>query len=141
MRIVGTDLPGRRFSEYDDVRVGVQKGRESEQFVPGDAPEAVFNLSLTALAAGEARGPFVQGRRGERFLYLVWASGPQQTMFRRLKLMLADVPAEAWEKAQRPGHRLEAHIGLTDSCGGPLCARVVPPRVTWRAARTEAQPG
>ncbi len=141
MRIVGTDLPGRRFSEYDDVRVGVQWGRESEQFVPGDAPEAVFDLALTALGPGEARGPFVQGRRGERFLYLVWASGPERTMFRRLKLMLADVPAEAWEAAQRPGHRLEAHLGLTDAHGGPLCARVVPPRVTWRAVRTEGQSG
>ena len=141
MRIVGTDLPGRRFSEYEDVRVGVQRGRDSEQFVPGDAPEAVFELSLTPVAPGEARGPFVQGRRGERFLYLVWASGPERTMFRRLKLMLGDVPAEAWEAAQRPGHRLGARLGLTDSCGGPLCARVVPPRVAWRAESTEGQPG
>ena len=56
-------------------------------------------------------------------------------MFRRLKLMLADVPPDAWDAARRPGHRLQAELGLTDSCGGPLCARVTPPRVTWRAAR------
>jgi hypothetical protein len=134
VRIVGTDLPGRRFGDHDDVWVGVQRGREAEQFVPGDAPQAVFELSLTPVGAGEARGPFVQGRRGERFLYLVWASGPERTMFRRLKLMLADVPVVAWEAAQQPGRLLEASLGLTDGRGGPLCARVVPPRVTWRAA-------
>jgi hypothetical protein len=115
------------------VCVGVQRGREAEQFVPGDAGEAVFELSLTPVGPGEARGPFVQGKRGERFLYLVWASGPERTMFRRLKLMLRDVPAHVWAAAQRPGHRLEARLGLTDGCGGPLCARVVPPLVTWRA--------
>ena len=116
--------------------VGVQRGRVAEQFVPGDAAEAVFDLSLTPVGPGEARGPFVQGRRGERFLYLVWASGAERTMFRRLKLMLADVPPEVWEAAQQPGRRLEAHLGLTDARGGPLCARVVPPRVTWRTGTT-----
>ena len=133
VRIVGTDLPGRRFGKYADVCVGVQRGRETEQYVPGDAGEAVFDLELAPTGPGEARGPFVQGRRGERFLYLVWAAGPDHTMFRRLKLMLADIPADVWEAARRPGSRLQAELGLTDACGGPLCARVTPPRVTWRA--------
>ena len=111
----------------------MQRGREGEQFAPGDAPEAVFELALTPVGPGDARGPFVQGRRGERFLYLVWAAGPGRTMFRRLKLMLGDVPPEVWQAAQQPGHRLEARLGLTDGCGGPLCARVRPPAVSWAA--------
>jgi hypothetical protein len=113
----------------------VQRKRDAEQFVPGDAAEAVFDLEITPVAPGEARGPFVQGRRSERFLYLVWAAGSERTRFRRLKLMLDDVPPDVWKAAQRPGQRLEARLGLTDACGGPVCARVVPPRVTWRAAR------
>ncbi|WP_247197364.1 DUF5990 family protein [Streptomyces sp. GESEQ-35] len=24
-------------------------------------------------------------------------------------------------------------LGLIDACGGPVCARVVPPRITWTA--------
>jgi len=135
VRIVGTELPGRRCGEYEDVCVGVQRGREAEQFVPGDAPEAVFDLEITPTAPREARGPFVQGRRDERFLYLVWAAAPNRTMFRRAKLMLGAVPPDVWEAARRPGYRLEAHLGLTDGCGWPLCARVVPPKVTWRAVR------
>ena len=118
------------------MHVGVQRGREAEQLVPGDAAEAVFDLSFTPLEPGEARGPFVHGRRGERFVYLVWVSGPDRAMFRRLKLLLADVPADVWVAAQRPGHRLEAHLGLTDGRGGPRCARVVPPVVVWRADRS-----
>ena len=112
----------------------MQRARDGEQFVDGDAPEAVFELELTPTGPGEARGPFVQGRKGERFLYLVWAADPGRAMFRRLKLMLGDVPAEVWAGAQQPGHRLEARLRLTDRCGGPLCARVRPPDVTWSAA-------
>ena len=115
------------------MRVGVQRGREGEQFVAGDAPEAVFDLELTPVGPAEARGPFVQGRRGERFLYLVWAAGADRTMFRRLKLLLADVPATVWVAAQEPGHRLEARLALTDGSGGPRCARVRPPDVAWSA--------
>ena len=121
--------------------VGVQRRREGEQFVAGDAPEAAFELELTPIGPGEARGPFVQGRRGERFLYLVWAAGSDRTMFRRLKLMLADVPPEVWGAAQEPGHRLEARLALTDRCGDPLCARVRPPDVAWSAPAVQAADG
>ena len=42
------------------------------------------------------RGPAVQGKRGERFVYLTWgdvAADGAFVMFRRAKLMLADVDA------------------------------------------------
>ncbi|MFF9915424.1 DUF5990 family protein [Streptomyces sp. NPDC013457] len=75
------------------------------------------------------RGPYVQGRRGARFLYLTWGEVPAGgafTMFRRAGLLLGDLPAQAVERGSA-----EARLGLTDACGMPLCASVRPPRVRW----------
>ena len=57
-------------------------------------------------------------------------------MFRRAKLMLDAVPAEVLADAARDG-LLVARLGLTDAHGGPLCARVEPPHVTWTAGPAE----
>ncbi|MGQ0519683.1 MAG: DUF5990 family protein [Actinomycetota bacterium] len=140
IRIVGVSLPGRRFSDggpggcvYDDVRIGVQRGRDVDQLAPGDAASVVLNLDLRPVEEREARGPYVHGRRGERFLYLVWVAGDDRIMFRRAKLMLNDIPESAWEEAQAPGRILEGTLALTDARGGPLCARVRPGVVSWRS--------
>ena len=132
--MVGTSLPGRTFACYDDVHVGVQRGRENEQLVPGDAAEAVFDLELRPKGDRDALGPYAQGRPGERFVYLVWVAGPDRTMFRRAKLLLADVPPDVWAAAVASDDGvLEARLGLTDGKGGPRCARVRPDTVAWRA--------
>ena len=53
-------------------------------------------------------------------------------MFRRAKLMLDAVPPDVLRAAERSGS-LVARLGLTDAKGGPLCAAVRPPVVTWSA--------
>ena len=78
----------------------------------------------------------MQGRRGERCIYLTWGDVGADgafTMFRRAKLMLGAIDPAVVAAANRPGHLLEAQLGLTDAKGGPLCARVVPPSITWRS--------
>jgi hypothetical protein len=55
-------------------------------------------------------------------------------MFRRAKLMLGAVDAGVLADAAAPGHRLVATLALTGGDGGPLCAAVRPPRVSWTAA-------
>lgn len=79
------------------------------------------------------RGSAVQGKRGERFVYLTWGNVDALGhfhMFRRAKLMLnriePGVLADAIEH-----ERLTAHIELTDERGGPRCARVDPPAIRW----------
>ncbi|NUL05868.1 hypothetical protein HRW07_22070, partial [Streptomyces lunaelactis] len=74
--------------------------------------------------------PYVQGRRGERFVYLTWGElppGGEFAMFRRAKLFLADLPEQALS-----GGAVETGLGLTDGAGMPLCAAVRPPLITWR---------
>jgi hypothetical protein len=144
VRIVGTDLPGRSCAPsdapegYGNVHVAVQRGREPFELVPGDAPEAAWQFELTTRPGPDGGidvgGPFAQGRRGERFMYLTWGAVDglgHFTMFRRAKLMLADVDPAVLARAAAGEAPLVGRLGLTDGRGLPVCARVRPPAVTW----------
>lgn len=81
--------------------------------------------------------PHVQDRLGRRFIYLSWGTVDESgtfTMFRRAKLLLDVIPADVLAAAARDG-LLVGRLGLTDAQGGPLCARVEPPHITWTAER------
>jgi hypothetical protein len=140
LRIVGRRLPGRRWTCYEGVHVGVQRrANEVVGLVPGDADEAVFDLAMEVVADEQGvdfRGPFVHGKRGERFLYLSWGEvGPGDSfeMFRRAKLHLAPLAeADLAGTLLRAGSRVEASLELTDGHGGPRCASVRPPLIQWQ---------
>lgn len=137
IRILGTNLPGRSFGEHSNVHVGLQRRDAPIHLVAGDASEAVFDFSVEA-ADGDFRGPYVKGRRGERFVYLTWGevdAGNAFTMFRRAKLHLSAVPPAVVAAALAPGAVLEGSLALTDGSGGPRCASVHPPLITWRAVQ------
>ncbi|MFE7772462.1 DUF5990 family protein [Streptomyces sp. NPDC057445] len=133
LRITGRDLPGRGCGDFSDVHAGVQRGKDPEQLVPADAEKALFDITADVVRVPDGttdfRGPYVQGRRGERFFYLTWGelpSGGSFTMFRRAKLFFADIPEELVASGAA-----ETSLGLTDCHGLPLCAAVRPPRVVW----------
>jgi hypothetical protein len=52
-------------------------------------------------------------------------------MFRRAKLMLAAIDPATLDAAAQPGHTLEATLSLTAPDGGPRCASVRPPAISW----------
>jgi hypothetical protein len=140
--ILGEHLPGRTFTSdgvpLGNVHVGVQVGKEPVGLVPGDADSARWDVDVRAVADGgivDLRGPAVHGRRGERFLYLTWGDvGVDGTfaMFRRAKLMVADIDVDLLRAAADGGGTLVASLGLTDEHGCPRCARVRPPVIRWR---------
>ena len=76
VRIVGRRLPGSSWSGRHGIHVGVQRGTEVVGLVTGDAADAVFDIDLEVVADTDGvpdfRGPYVHGRRGERFVYLSW---------------------------------------------------------------------
>lgn len=145
IRIIGTELPGREcgggenFPGYANIHVGVQrKGRPAEllDLHPGDAASAEWTLECSVNGT-DVRGQHIQGRPGARFIYLSWGSvddGGQFRMFRRAKLMLADVPADVLDAAVASG-TLVGTLGLTDAKGHPLCARVKPPQIRWSSGQ------
>jgi hypothetical protein len=139
VRIVGHRPPGLAWSCYQAIHVGVQRRRgEVVGLVPGDADEAVFDLSMDVVRDDQGvdfRGPFVQGRRGERFLYLSWGEvgpGGGFELFRRAKLHLAPLAEPRTAGSLGRGARVEASLELTDARGAPTCAAVRPPQIRWR---------
>ena len=143
--IEGRDLPGRRFVSdgvpLDNVHVAVQVGKDPVGLVPGDADSARWDVDVRAVVDGHAvdlRGPAVHGKKGDRFLYLTWGDvGADRsfTMFRRAKLMVADIDADLLGAAAGDDGTLVASLGLTDEHGCPVCARVRPPAIRWRPGR------
>lgn len=88
------------------------------------------------------RGPAVQGKRGQRFVYLTWGNlggDGSFTMFRRAKIMLSDV-LELVGREAGDSH-VVATVDLTDNCGGPRCARLRPPALALATGNTGGQPG
>ncbi|WP_327184180.1 DUF5990 family protein [Streptomyces sp. NBC_01334] len=153
IRIEAVDLPGLtrpasadgRVPAYGNLHVAVQRRDRPAELLepqPGDAPSATWTLECTASASPtgtEVTGPYVQDRLGRRFVYLSWGTVDEAdvfTMFRRAKLMLDAVPADVLAAAAQDG-LLVGRLGLTDGQGGPLCARVEPPHITWTAERAE----
>ena len=138
LRIVGRRLPGSSWSGRHGIHVGVQKGGEVVGLVTGDAADAVFDIDLEVVEADgvpDFRGPYVQGRRGERFVYLSWGEVDDEgtfAMFRRLKLHLAPLVEQSTPERVLTAKRFQAVLELTDTRGRPLAASVRPPWVTWR---------
>ncbi|MGH9037460.1 MAG: DUF5990 family protein [Acidimicrobiia bacterium] len=141
--IEGVNLPGRSCGVgegYDNVHVGVQCRKEVVDLHPGDAASATWSFEVTVRDVDDGgvdfTGPYVQGRRGDRFVYLSWGTVDGDgtfTMFRRAKLMLAAVDPAVVAAARRPGSLLVGRLGLTGGDGGPRCAAVRPPGIEWSA--------
>jgi len=143
--ITGVHFPGRTFcrpdgSAMDDVHVGVQVRRDPWKLVPGDRTHATWTIDVDVVVTDDGldfRGPAVQGRRGERFVYLTWGNVDPDgafEMFRRAKLMLDRIDPVVLAAARRVGE-LRARVDLTADDGGPRCARVDPPAVEWSVPR------
>jgi hypothetical protein len=142
IRIEGTDLPGRGVGaeasalRLGNVQVGVQRKAEVVDRVPSDAASATWELEVTSREVDgllDVGGPWVHGRPGARFLYLSWGAvqGERFAMFRRAKLLFGDVPGAVLRGAHEGHGVLVGRLGLTDPEGGPRCARVRPPDITW----------
>lgn len=138
MRLIvrGRDMPGSTFAAYSNVHVGLQVRRDAAGLVRGEAAEAAWETEVKVIDGSDGvdyRGEAVQGRRGERFLYLTWGTmdGDDFTMFRRAKVMLNDLPP-----ALRSELTVVVDIPLTQEDGSPRCARVPSDLLIWRADGT-----
>lgn len=147
LTIVGRDLPGARCADRTDVQVGVQRGREAEQWWSAGEPEVRWRVELAARTgrdgSRDVAGPHVQGRPGGRFVYLVWTgvdAAGRSDRFRRLKLPLdpAADPLAGWLSADRDG---TVALGLTAADGTPRCASVPADALRWADPPPDRQKG
>jgi hypothetical protein len=139
--ITGVNLPGRVFCRPDgsvmgNVHVGVQIRHDPAQLRRADEVETFWQLEIDVVRKDgvlDFRGAPVQGKRGDRFIYLTWGdvnANDEFEMFRRAKLMLDRVEPDLIESAMKAGC-LAARVDLTGRGGGPRCARVDPPAIEW----------
>ena len=135
VRIVGERLPGRAYGEHGNVHIGVQRGDDIQQLQAADGASVkfTFGIVLREVDGGgvDFRSPFVHGKPGERFFYLVWADVADDgtpTMFSRIKLLLAAVPKGLVTMRTTT---LEAYLPLTTPDGKLVAASVRPPDVNW----------
>jgi Family of unknown function (DUF5990) len=146
IRIEGFNLPGATCgpspdarSGHWDIHVGIQHRKDATDLVGmvrADAQSVTWEVVCDAFkgpAGTDLRGAEIQGRPGNRFLYLSWAHRAEDgelRMFRRAKIMIDGVPRATLERAVATGG-LFGRVGLTDPKGRPLCAAVRPPTIEW----------
>jgi len=107
------------------VDYGLQKGKgsihETEQKQRSTGGDLHFDFVVTT-EGGDFRGPYAQGPRGGRFIYIGIGTSAGQfdsIWTRRLKIPLADLLPE-------PGVSYQARIPGTGRDGSPTCATTRP---------------
>jgi hypothetical protein len=136
IKIIGERLPGRVVGEHANVHIGVQRGDAIVQLQPAEGPSVKFTFGIvlreTDGGAIDFRSPFVHGKPGDRFFYLVWADVDESTgepvMFSRVKLMLAALPKSM---VTMRTSTLEGYLPLTRPDGKLVAASVRPPAIDW----------
>lgn len=125
IEIVGSDCP-----VLAGVTVGIQRASEVVDQQSAAGGTLRWKAEVRVVDGPDFRGPYVQGKRGARFIYLTWLRAPDG-LFRRAKLMLDPVPAELL--GENAPASVRATFSLTMADGTPRCAAVRPPMVVWTA--------
>src|SRR5215831_12388375 len=114
-----------------DVYFCLQRGKDQlVDSIRSTGDNFVFNLSVTWVEQPDGpdfRGPFVQGPRGCRFIYVNSGrrAGDAATLWdRRAKIHLSGMGAEVLAQAANKEGTLLARIAGTARDGGPACATV-----------------
>lgn len=119
-------------TQFNGVRLGIQFGKEVIEDVVVDGADVLFRapIRLKQLPDGspDFAGPYVQGPRDERFVYLNWGYRHLSawTGVRRAKLQLRDLPRELLSQPE-----VHVWVDMTDAKGGPLCASVKSGNLRW----------
>lgn len=144
IRVHGRNLPGATCNPspgagpYENIHVGPGRRFVAIDLVRGDAASASWRFDVRVVAGADGdidfRGPLVDGKRGDRFLYLNWGEvdgAGSFRPFRRAKVSLSDIEANLVRRALDDGADLTCTVNLTDAKGNPTCARFQPPDISW----------
>lgn len=146
VEIRGTNPPGRRCNPstehgpYDDVNVGLGRYTDPVGLVPGDTEDAVWRIVVrVARRQGELdyRGPQVDGKRGNRHIYINWLNreiGGELRLFRRGKIMLDGLDPDLIDRAESTDAALTCSVSLTNDKGHPTTRAFRPHELDWRLA-------
>lgn len=118
--------------------MGLARGKETIDFVPGDAQEARWSFEVAVRPGGSVPvdfiGPFVLGSKEDRHFGIRWitlSSDSQPAVFRAAKLRVSDIGPGLVQHAIADNRPLIGRLTMTDRQGLPICARVRPPDIEW----------
>lgn len=137
IQLVCTHFPGLPFEGRESIFLGIQHKKDILEETPATVEEKVFKVQIKLSTGKNGQpnftGPYVFGKTGDKFLYLVWfiKTGMGNEGFRRAKIKLQDLSWEQIRKAIAQQGPIRARITLTDAKGGPICASVKPPFIEW----------
>jgi uncharacterized protein DUF5990 len=144
VEIKGVGGPGRscdpapQHGPYEDVQVGVGRYTAPVGLTPGDVREVKWRVEVRVVwrdGLPDFHGPQVDGKRGDRHIYLNWFSrepGGEHRLFRRGKVMLEGLDPKLVEQAEKSGSPLECTVSLTNEKGHPTTARFRAADLRWR---------
>ncbi len=150
VEITGVNGPGRRCAPspehgpYEGVQVGVGSFKDPIGLVPGDADGVRWEVPVRVVRVDgglDFRGPHVDGKRGDRHIYLDWFNlepDGRLLLFRRGKVMLEGLDPSLVEQAERRGAALSCTVNLTNQKGHPTTARFRAADLDWRVGQTPA---
>lgn len=115
------------------TRVGLQRGKEEVvDAQPLTAGALHFRFEVTVKPdTQDFAGPFVQGKRGERFVYLVWRTDFQNIGRSKIGLNTT-LPWTLVEECLAAGGPLAATIRLRNDKGQPALASLKSQMIEWR---------
>jgi len=117
--------PGRRCNPtpehgcYEDVQVGVGRFSDPIGVVPGDTQGVEWRVPVRVVwwdGELDFRGPQVDGKRGDRHIYLNWFNREpdgQLRLFRRGKVMLEGLDPRLVKQAEGTGSAVTCTVKLT----------------------------
>ncbi|RZL90008.1 MAG: hypothetical protein EOP82_17255 [Variovorax sp.] len=131
------------------VLFAVQRGRD-ELLQPYASSAEFISFAMTmnlgptlADRSFNFRGSYAQGTPADRFIYVnsgILAGQVESCWERRAKIKLAGIPRYLVETAAGdPNCAIEGRILGTARDGGPVCATVRPPAITWHLATRSLQ--
>jgi hypothetical protein len=144
VEIRGMNPPGRRCNPapehgpYEDVNVGLGRYTDPVGLVPGDTEDATWRIEVRVVKKDgglDYRGPQVDGKRGERHIYINWLNREpdgELRLFRRGKVMLDGLDPDLVDRAESTGAALACTIDLTNDRGHPTTGLFRAHQLDWR---------
>lgn len=142
IEITCTDSPGLRAHGFNHVHLGIQQDQATIELQSADLAvirfRPVMRVRWNADGSPNFLGPFSQGTKENRFIYLVWAEAPRRVpkqFFGRIKLLLQHISREDIIRAVKQENTIRVTLGLTDGKGRPVFASVKPGWAKWELQR------
>lgn len=131
-------MPRAWCGENGVPHLGITRAKNVVDLVSTERTKARFALTVDVVRVeGEldVRGPYVNGRRRDRFVYLNWGHADGDAWggnVARVKLSLSKIDTALMAAATAEGAVLVAELDLSNDKGAPVAATVHPPRLQWR---------